>query len=118
MPLLLSSRSQLDLHAVERDLDARRRSQAARSGEFSSRIGFVLLMWISTLRVLFGRRASQLNMPSSPLCARWPICEPRLAEMPSATISSSVQKVPSTITTSAVDIASHTAGSMRSSPGA
>ena len=46
-----------------------RRASSARSGKSSSRIGLVLLMWISTLRCS-GNCSSTSSMPPGPFCAR------------------------------------------------
>ena len=57
-------------------------------------------------------------MPPSPDWHRWPISLPRFFEMPRRIISSSVQKVPSTITTSLLLMACQTVSSISARPGA
>ena len=47
-----------------------RRASSARGSDTSSRIGFVLLMWMSTLRVAGGRRSNHSSMPPGQLCGR------------------------------------------------
>ena len=73
------------------------RVDRSRSAESSSRIGFVLLMWTSTLR---GRssRASRSSIPPGPESGRWPMSPRGAPEMPSRASSSSGQNVPSTST--------------------
>src|SRR5581483_6416402 len=58
------------------------RSSSRRCAESSSRIGLVLLIWISTLRAC-GSFFSHESIPSSPDCARCPISSARLRPAPS-----------------------------------
>src|SRR5262249_898506 len=95
-----------------------RRASSARCGESSSRIGLVLFTWIRILRVSAGSPSSHSSMPPGPLCGRCPISRARLADSPSACISSSLQNVPSTMMHAACCIARHTASSIAPSPGA
>jgi len=95
-----------------------RLDSSAHCGEFSSRMGLVLLMWIKILRVSRGRRSSHSSIPPGPLCGRWPMSRARFDETPRRIISSSVQNVPSTITQEAACMASQTASSMALKPGA
>src|ERR1700721_98939 len=95
-----------------------RRASSADSAGASSRMGVVLLMWIKILRTAAGRRSRHSGIPPAPLCARCPVSRARLDEIPSLTISSSVQTVPSTSTQAADCMARHTALSTALKPGA
>src|SRR6185312_13860875 len=69
------------------------------SGESSSRIGLVLLMWTRATSASSAARAS--NVPPSPLSGAWPIAQESRSPRPRATRSSWRKKVPSASTVSA-----------------
>src|SRR5690606_33652727 len=60
------SRISMPSHATSTPCSA----SAARSRESSSRIGFVLLIWIRTFRVDSGSAARCSSIPPAPLCGR------------------------------------------------
>ena len=70
------------------------RVRVDRWSESSSRIGFVLLMW---MRILRGPAiaSSTSIIPPGPDCGRWPMAAAFFFEKPSWIISSMLQKVPS-----------------------
>src|SRR3954447_23112598 len=92
------------------------RRTASWSGERSSRIGVVLLMWTSTTR---GRaRAPRTSSdPPAPDSGTWPIWRAVRSEMPRSASSSSRQNVPSTSTTSLSAMRRRTSSSRRARPG-
>src|SRR6266404_5688449 len=95
-----------------------RRESSTASGELSSRMGLVLLIWIKILRVADGRRCSHSSIPPGPLCGRCPMSRARLDETPSRISSSSAQNVPSTSTLAEHCMARHNRSSMALKPGA
>src|SRR5579859_6884528 len=70
------------------------------SGESSSRMGFVLLMWMRILRP-FASAGNCARNPSAPESGRWPISRAVLSVRPVRSSSSSDQNVPSIRVTSA-----------------
>src|SRR5579885_2243954 len=76
------------------------RSASARSGESSSRTGFVLLIWMKTFRLTPRSRKAAMT-PSSPDMLRCPMRLPVFVPTPSRIISSSRQSVPSKNTSGA-----------------
>src|SRR3569833_3313236 len=89
---------------------------SAACAESSSRMGLVLLMWIRTFRGVPGNFSNHSSMPPEPLCGKCPMSRACFFEAPNRIISSSVQNVPSTITTDADRIACQTRSSMAPSP--